>query len=481
MFPAYDATYDELKENQERDETKYQQHLQLQQQQRQGPQLPLNFHQLNQINQLQLQKLQRHQPILPLTFSQQISPPQPPQPAQHLSQQFFEVTESSPIPILKSSPEPIGNNHHSETPMRKSKSGNDQLGIDNICRFCHKHFTHKGSLMRHLDLKKGDSFHPTDQINSMRNNSHLRRKSIDTISFCSATAMELSPSINRITTPTTPTTTTTTTTTTATRKRRSLKKSMARSSMSSDSASGQKEKSKLRRKLRDRRIKAKILTNEWFLDLFTKLPLPDVRQNLTPATFCHFVAFYIPLKNWPSLTSGYPSAVSFGEVTNQLRLRAHENFIPTLTKSFQVYEQLDITQKREAWLNEIQQCLLSSISEFSLCDLNNVNSIIDKKEQSIFEQICANDNLSAFVDIDENPTVEEEEEEEENEEEELDTNSLPINPLPPPPPPQQQQPQQPQQQLQPQPNTIMSHQNIYNSQLPNLANYLNDFSSSHFY
>ena len=49
-------------------------------------------------------------------------------------------------------------------------------------------------------------------------------------------------------------------------------------------ASGQREKSKLRRKLRDRRIKAKLLTNDWFQDLFAQKPLPKFDNLMVMAT-----------------------------------------------------------------------------------------------------------------------------------------------------------------------------------------------------
>ena len=390
---------------------------QLSQQQQQ--QLPFSYQQLNQLSQMnpaiQFQEFQRLHPLLPSPLSQQI-PPHMQQQQQHeqQQQQLLNIPENpSSIPILRSSPDAgntknnnSNNNNNnnnnispftSYTPMRKSKSGTDFLNIDKECQFCQKLFSHKGSLIRHLDKKKGDPLHPPDQISALRS-SQLRRRSVDNVGQLSSTGMELSNSMNK-----------------TIRKRRVSKKSMARSQMSSDSASGQKEKSKLRRKLRDRRIKAKILTNEWFLEQFTKQTMPDARQNVNAATFCHFVAFYLPLKNWPSLASSQPNALSFEQVLTQLQRRSHDNLFSTLEQSFQLYQQLNVSQQRKAWLTEIQQCLLSSISEFSLCDLNSVKSIIDKKEQSVFENICMNDNLSAYVDLDDNPTVEEEEEEEEGE------------------------------------------------------------------
>lgn len=428
---------------------------------------------------------QRHQPVLPSLLSQQQQqqglPPheQPP----HL------INDPSMLPILKSSEESNDTVIRPEVQsvqMRKSKSGTDGVNDDKVCPFCHKQFTHKGSLLRHLETRKGDSWHPIDECNFIRNQ-HARRKSIEvsTIGYaggsgCSSTSLDSSP-MGKSTS----------------RKRRVSKKSLARSQMSSDLASGQKEKSKLRRKLRDRRIKAKIITNEWLINQFTKKPMPDPRQTSSPATFCHFVAFFVPIKNWPSLSSEVPNGSLCDEVLSQLRKMEQEDLTNAFIQSMQAYEQLDPSEKKRIWLEEVQNCLNSSISNFTLFDLNNIKPIMDKREQLIFEGICANDNLSEFVDAEENPTLEEEEEEEREEEVDANTqssqqyhhqhqqppfnytqqrhNSPPQLHQPPPGPGSTQQ-----QHLSLRSNSLPH--NTFLPHLPNISNNdYNDFNSSHFF
>ncbi|KAI5966641.1 hypothetical protein KGF57_000605 [Candida theae] len=450
---------------------------------------------------------QRHQPVLPSLLSQQ-----------HQQQQSGPLYPQDQPPPLSGDPSlPISRppeegidtlsrpQEVQSVTMRKSKSGTDGINEDKICPFCNKQFTLKGSFQRHLETRKGDQWHPVDECNYLKNQLS-RRKSTDvsslgyvggnvgSMSSLDSTPMGKSNS----------------------RKRRASRKSLARSQMSSDLPSGQKEKSKLRRKLRDRRIKAKIITNEWLVNQFTKKPMSDSRQASSPATFCHFVAFYVPVRNWPSLTE-MPSSALCDEVLSQLRTMELEDLNTLFIQSMQVYEQLDPTEKKRLWLEEVQNCLNSSISDFTLFDLNNIKSIMDKREQLIFEGICANDNLSAYVDADENPTLGEEEEEE-HEEEEVDTNAQPSQQMhnhqlqppfgypqqrqssppqfnqPPPGPASMQQSQQQQQQQQQQaqhPPPPPSHpslrsnslpHNSYLHHLPNIPNNdYNDFNSSHFY
>ncbi|KAI5955687.1 hypothetical protein KGF54_001189 [Candida jiufengensis] len=354
-------------------------------------QLPLNLLQLQQME--HLQQNPHHMLPSPLSHNQTISQlssshPQP----QPLSQPPQLPPQAPNIPILKSSFD-----------MRKSKSGNDGI-VDKTCQFCDKQFSQKGSLLRHLDTRKGDSLHPIDKIDLIRNNS-IRRRSVDITPITDFNKIPI------------------------TRKRRASKKSMARSQMSSDSASGQKEKSKLRRKLRDRRIKAKLISNEWMIDKFTKQVMPDIKQQpITPSTFCYFVAFYVPIKSWPLLSTGYPTTSLYEEVISQIN--DQEVLVNIFNQSLQSYEQLGVEDKRRIWLEQIQYCLNSSINEINLTTLNNIKSIVEKKEQNIFEEICTNDNLASFVDIEETHTLEEEDDEDDDQSSSQPvtrSNSLPQN------------------------------------------------------
>lgn len=435
---------------------------------------------------------QRHQPMLPSLLSQQ----QPQQSGITPQDQPQLLNDASIIPILKSSDEIQDNTSLPELQsvlMRKSKSGTDGANNDKVCPFCRKQFTHKGSFLRHLETRKGDSWHPVEECYIVRNQ-HARRKSIEvsTIGYNgSVSSLESSP-MGKSTS----------------RKRKPSKRSLARSQMSSDLASGQKEKSKLRRKLRDRRIKAKIITNEWLINQFTKKSMPDPRQINSPATFCHFVAFYTPIKNWPSLASEVPNSSLCDEVLSQLQKMEQQDLTNLFIQSMQVFGQLDITDKKRLWLEEVQNCLNASISNFTLFDLNNIKTIMDKREQHIFEGICADDNLTEFVDVEENPTLEEEEGEEREEEEEVDTPSMGAStqssqqyqhvqtqPQQPPFSYNQQRHHSPSQLHQPPPGSIPLQQqqhlalrsnslphNTFLPHLPNISNNdYNDFNSSHFF
>lgn len=354
----------------------------------------------NQFQQQLFQPNQKHQlpsQQIPLLNSQ--SQPQP----------MVRVPSQNPPSIMQSSPDPLIAN--GATPLSESLSMNRKHNDNSsdsrkICPFCKKHFSHRGSLSRHLDLKKGDSLHPSNEVTIIRNQNR-RRSSVD-VNFSSieksesqsggGTPLMTSESFNG-----------TNSISKLGKKRRVNKKSLAVSQISSDSASGQREKSKLRRKLRDRRIKAKILTNDWFHDLFAQQPLPQFdnfdsnnnsQSSITSETFCQLVALYLPINDWPMTI---PDENCINPTIERMRVRESNNLIDLLNESFPIFQELTTLQKKQVWIGESQRILQASIGNFSLCDLYNIKGVIAKREQANFEEICRNDKLSAFVEVENSP------------------------------------------------------------------------------
>ncbi|RCK56061.1 hypothetical protein Cantr_04983 [Candida viswanathii] len=432
-----------------------------------------------------------------------------------------------PLPILKSSlPDPLLSSSNAQSVSmnrrRSSNATNSPSSGDydsKTCQFCNKQFAHKGSLGRHLDFKKGDPWHPIEQVNLIRINASRRRSSdfsfhsIDesnnngnnnsgsnnnnnlsstsstpVLSNASLSKVPSSASLNKIPSNTSLHTigssSTPMGTSTSAKKRRVSKKSMAISQMSSDSASGQKEKSKLRRKLRDRRIKAKILTNEWFHDLFANQKLPDFLTNTNehhpPELFVQLVALYLPVNEWP--LNAPPDESYLNLIINRMKVRQKSNLISLLNLSFNNYKGLRNDVKFKLWNQESIKILKATIGNFSICDLYEIKSVIAKREQANFEEICRNDKLSAFVEVESTPNVEGEEELEEEEEEVEETDHSPDHQHP-----QQQQhhhhhqqqQQMPNQQQAVPPQQIPPHHNPYIPQIPEVQHpNFDDFSSS---
>ncbi|KAG7661384.1 uncharacterized protein J8A68_005079 [[Candida] subhashii] len=314
---------------------------------------------------------------------------------------LYGSTSSTTSPNLQSNLQRPPYNISSETTFQPLVSmTKDTIVADNgkICPYCRKEFTSKGILGRHLDSRKGDRLHPLEEINALRSLTKRRNYDIET------SGTGVNPSTSKpieeefLKHP---------------KKRKVSKKTLARSQISVDFVRGSKEKSKLRRKLRDRRIKAKILTNEWFLDQFGKHPLhhESERGDLT-VNFVHITAMYLPISNWPE---SYPDHSSFDFVVNELKARDKLNLISSLTFNFHAFEQLSTQQRKELWQRETFNTLKSTIGKFSLGDLGEIKSFISKKEQANFEDICEKDNLSGFVDIEDDQESEHEEREEEQE------------------------------------------------------------------
>ncbi|EGW34740.1 uncharacterized protein SPAPADRAFT_63972 [Spathaspora passalidarum NRRL Y-27907] len=275
----------------------------------------------------------------------------------------------------------------------------EEIVIDNgrICPYCHKEFTSKGSLGRHLDSKKGDPVHPLDEITAIR--SLTKRRIVEVPRGSRKAAQPAPPSEG------------------TSKKRKVIKKSMARSQISVDPASGQREKSKLRRKLRDRRIKAKLLTNEWLLDQFGNYPLVEPKPTDPGSKFAHITALYLPVSKWPD---SYPDNSSYDLVVNELKTRDRLDLLSILTIAFHTFEQLPLQHKVDIWRRETLRCLRPTIGSFSIADLHELKAVTSKKEQGHFEEICSRDNLSSYVDLDDGREPLPVEEEEEAEEEGID-------------------------------------------------------------
>ena len=399
---------------------------QQQQQLHQLAQLPTQTNELH--PQHQLPQMQQQQQQIQNQFEQQLFQPnhqehqlpsqqipllnsQAQTQAQPQPQLMLRVPSQNPPAIMQSSPDPLvvtnGATALSESLSMNRKHNDNLSDTGKTCRFCKKQFSQRGSLIRHLDLKKGDLLHPSNEVTIIRNQNRRRNSSVD-VNFSS---IEKSESQSGGNTPlmTSESFNGTNTNSKLGKKRRVLKKSLAISQISCDSASGQREKSKLRRKLRDRRIKAKLLTNDWFQDLFAQKPLPkfdnlDGNGNnnslITAEIFCQLVALYLPINDWPVKI---PDETCLTPTIERMRVRETHNLINLLNKSFLVYQKLTTVQKKQLWINESQRILQASIGSFSLCDLHNIKGVIAKREQANFEEICRNDKLSAFVEVENSP------------------------------------------------------------------------------
>lgn len=218
-----------------------------------------------------------------------------------------------------------------------------------FCKFCKKQFSHQGSYGRHLDLKKGDKLHPTEEVAKIRNNVIRRNGSLDT---------------DRI-------------------EARKTKKKVA--SKIYNKRENVKEKNKIRRKLRDREIKAKLLTNEWFLDQLGSISTKHSQQS-----FAMWVCLYLPVANWP--VASLPTTTEFNTLLSMLA-NNETNMIDEVKGAFTLWQGYSPEKQRELWVNEQKTALEETLGNFTLIELQNRSNIMEREKKSIFDNLCKQDNL----------------------------------------------------------------------------------------
>lgn len=236
------------------------------------------------------------------------------------------------------------------------KDFSSSINKDNTCKYCGKHFSHKGSFGRHLDLKKGDSLHPLEQINVIRSTVARRgernNKRHKKVPNSNITIKEKS-------------------------------KIMASSNIVSENI---KEKNKIRRKLRDRHIKSKLMTSQWFIEQFVG------KESVTEkSSFARYVSLYLPVKLWPIIpdSSSYDLVMSCMETRN---LDKHK-----LETSFEEWKSLETTRREQIWKTESYNAISATIGNICLVDLHNVKEYIARKEKETFQDICTQDNLDGYL------------------------------------------------------------------------------------
>lgn len=239
----------------------------------------------------------------------------------------------------------------------KSESPNTPAGL--ICKYCGLHLSSKGTYGRHLDSRKGDPKHPKEEIEKIRANVIRRGKS------------RLSESVEIA---------------------KNKKRLLAKTNYSKVSV---QEKSKLRRKERDTRIKAKLKATEWFCDTLASNITP-----INPSTFGGFVAIYLPPKLWPP----------FGEVPGEnefKRLLAifslEENTLSNkLFEAFTNWKHLDDATKIESWRRDTYSA--ARMSEFSFHSLCIAPKLLEEKQNKLYEDYTQGDILELLASEEEKET-----------------------------------------------------------------------------
>lgn len=215
-------------------------------------------------------------------------------------------------------------------PERDAKTGSNKR----ICRFCKKQFSHTGSYGRHLDNKKGDLLHPIQQIDAIRGKVVRRNGIVDE---------------NKIA------------------QRRTRKRIASRLYNKQEAV---KEKNRLRRKRRDKDIKARIDAFEWLLHQFGS-------QCSSEDAFVDMVCLHVPIRKWP--LEDIPCLTTLDELLQVLM--SHDPLLQAKAKSdYQVWDSLLPESKKKSWLAACKKHLSKSLGSFTLYNLQHMNQLVDQEK-----------------------------------------------------------------------------------------------------
>lgn len=228
------------------------------------------------------------------------------------------------------------------------------------CRFCGHVFTHPGSLGRHLDLKRGTRLHPSDQIDLIRKDVKRRGDVVE------------------------------------------VKARRAKRARVYNSRTDVRERSRLRRKRKEREDRASNKAKELFIESIGKPTLPP------HPSFAYLVLFFLPPAQWPhdpptsqtlsllkrkiesfflnSETSNEPSVNTDSQqesrATNQEEAQSNlfEEYTNKVNVAFEQWTLMNKVSKMAIWSREQRRIAEAALGSLSLYDLGTRDQWIEKEK-----------------------------------------------------------------------------------------------------
>lgn len=220
------------------------------------------------------------------------------------------------------------------------------------CPFCDKQFQQRGSYGRHLDYKRGDDLHPAEEIDKLRQN--VIRRSAD-------------PTL---------------------RKNQDTKRKRQLSSKKYNLKEDIREKNKLKRKIRDRQIKAKLMTYDNFFKRFNEVLLE------VDTSFARYCSTVLPIAKWPLEQA--PDEPELHQIIDKVTSQPDiydENMITTIKNAFDIWSPLSPELKLKTWKQEKTHALSTVLGDLNLYELQNHERVLVTQASNLLVDICAADNL----------------------------------------------------------------------------------------
>ncbi|PIS48865.1 hypothetical protein CJI97_005021 [Candidozyma auris] len=207
------------------------------------------------------------------------------------------------------------------------------------CEFCKKRFGSKSTLGRHLDSRKGDVDHPEEEIQKIRANVVRRGKKRD-VALSKARRQKVSRAYN--------------------------------------SSENVREKNKLRRKRRDKRISARLKATDWFLDKLTR----QAATEKTQLDFPSFIATYLGPSQWPK-DGNVPTGDQFNCLIGKIEGGLSSIDLNRLFSAYGAWTNLYIYEQEEAWQRAVEQALRRHLGDTSLWEVSGAKELVAQKQEEV--------------------------------------------------------------------------------------------------
>ncbi|KAK9470357.1 uncharacterized protein V1510DRAFT_423385 [Dipodascopsis tothii] len=208
------------------------------------------------------------------------------------------------------------------------------------CVFCHKTFSHPGSLGRHLDLKRGTRLHPADEVDQLRGDVKRRGDVVE------------------------------------------IKARRARRAKEYNARDDVKERAKLRRKEKERSMRSR---EEAKVNFLNRLGMPALHPH---PSFPYMVLYFLPPSQWPH---DPPTQETYNQLTMILDPSMHledERYMDWSSKAKVAFENWSVLNKgkrAEVWNREQRSAAEAALGTLTLFDLGCREEWLNNEEKRILE------------------------------------------------------------------------------------------------
>ncbi|KAK9386746.1 hypothetical protein V1515DRAFT_639401 [Lipomyces mesembrius] len=214
----------------------------------------------------------------------------------------------------------------------------DEIDPKKTCIFCHKTFSHPGSLGRHLDLKRGTRLHPAEQVDQLRGDVKRRGDIVE------------------------------------------IKARRARRAKEYNARDEVKERAKLRRKEKERTTRGKEEAKGNFLN---RLGLPALQPH---PSFPYMVLYFLPPSQWPH---DPPTQETYNQLYMILDPSMHiddDRYLDWASKAKVAYDNwvgLAKNKRVDVWNREQRSAAEAALGTLTLFDLGRREEWLMDEEKRI--------------------------------------------------------------------------------------------------